>query len=217
MLDRTVTTLPTTSATTLLTTVYVVPSTPTGLPETLVASATYGTIMEALPPISHDTPHANILLGLGVGLLIGVLLLAVIAGLYLWHRRRSTLIKNDINNKNDVNVRNYHNLINGPFKSKEHTKTEDDPEWSIESAEKVSITKNMRAQSVLTRSSSKRSNASSESGIAIRRPEQTVRMALTSHPLTPSYAVFVSEEAVMIEMHTEAKNELNLGGRSMQE
>jgi hypothetical protein len=104
-------------------------------------------------------------------------------------------------------------------KPQDHIKSQDEVEWSIGSAEKVSITKNMRAQSVLTRSSSKKSNASSESNMTpIGSPEQqAVRVALTSHPMTPSYAAFAPPNAVVIGMNTKAEDELVLGGQPIQE
>jgi hypothetical protein len=72
----------------------------------------------------------------------------------------------------------------------------DDAEWSIESAEKVAIVGKVRAQSVLTvsRSNSRRSNAGNEivtmesGGRSGSGRTQTV--ALSSHPMTPSYTAF---------------------------
>lgn len=62
--------------------------------------------------------------------------------------------------------------------------------------EKVSIVKNMRAQSVLTvsRSNSKRSVDSNETGtIAIGMRGRAATMALNSHPMTPSYTAHAPE------------------------
>jgi hypothetical protein len=124
-------------------------------------------------------------------------MLAGMAGLYLWRRRRNmhnhTVNGLDhVNNEASEQTGRHNKSFIKFFRLRRRV---DDTEWSIESAEQVSIIKNVRAQSVLTRSSSKRSGTSIESGvIPIAIPEQ--RVALTSHPMTPSYTAITSEGRV---------------------
>jgi hypothetical protein len=183
MFVQTTTTLPTPPTTTILNTAFGAHDSTPSVQKTHGPSATNDANSESIQPVKHEIPHATILLGLGIGLVIGVLMLAGIAGLHLWRRRRNTPIKADIDIECKDKTISSCNTVN-----------QHDTEWSIESAEKVLITKNMRAQSVLTRSSSKRSNASSESDIApAGGPDQARKMALTSHPMTPSYAAFTAK------------------------
>ncbi|KAH3911270.1 hypothetical protein HBI56_106350 [Parastagonospora nodorum] len=184
-MDNTIATPSATSITTILTTVFIAP-TPTSPVEVSLPSTTSSAGAEATQSTTPQSKRATILIGLGVGLIIGMLMLGGIAGLFLWRRRKNKL--NKLEASNDIHLDpNPHKGFAKFFKLKQ-PKGSEDTEWSIESAEKVSIVKNVRAQSVLTRSSSKRSNALSESGvIPIGIPEEGTRIALTSHPMTPSY------------------------------
>jgi len=113
-------------------------------------------------------------------------MLGGIAGLFLLRRRKNK--PNNLSASTDAHLASKPHKRFAKFFKLRPRKGSEDTEWSIESAEKVSIVKNVRAQSVLTRSSSKRSNALSESGvIPIGIPEEGARVALTSHPMMPSY------------------------------
>lgn len=141
-----------------------------------------------------------------------MLLLAGIAGLYLWRRRRNTY-----NNHVNDNATLYSNSSGSLSTPRQYIKNQDGIERSIESAEKVSIVKNVRAHSVLTRSSAKRPDASGESGInPTATQEQRISVALTSHPMTPSYTALALQKADMTGMKTEAKGEPDSEKRSMQ-
>lgn len=146
---------------------------------------------------------------MGVGLIIGVLMLGGIAGLFLWRRRKTTL--NNLSASNDAHLDPNPHKGFAKFFEPRQRKGSEDTEWSIESAEKVSIVKNVRAQSVLTRSSSKRSNVVSESGvIPIGIPEEGTRIALTSHPMTPSYARLALRKSEIEGRDTGFKGEVKL-------
>jgi hypothetical protein len=196
-MDLIAATFPGTATTTVLTTVFVAPTPPTGGLEAVLPTTTTSVDSEATQSTTQKAKRSTILLGLGVGIAIGILMLAGIAGLYLWRRRRN-MHNHTVNGLGDVDIEaseqtGKHNK--GFVKFFKLRRRVDDTEWSIESAEKVSIVKNVRAQSVLTRSSSRRSDTSIESGvIPIGIPEQ--RVALTSHPMTPSYTAIVSESRV---------------------
>jgi hypothetical protein len=130
--------------------------------------------------------------GMGIGITFGAMSLAGVAGLYLWRRRRNSHDSNG--SDNDSDKADYRDRLAKVFSFKRQKDNKDDAEWSIESAEKVSIVKNMRAQSVQTvsRSNSRGSDNSDHIGvipIAMRGRNMTV--ALSSHPMTPSYTGFV--------------------------
>jgi hypothetical protein len=190
-MEAAITTPSVASITTVLTTIFVAP-TPLDPLEVSSPAATTNATSEATQSTTPKTKRSTILLGLGVGLIIGVLMLVGIAGLYLWRRRRTMPTNISDSTKNNHIKGAHHNAKhdNGfsRFFTLRRSKDSGDTEWSIESASKVSIVKNVRAQSVLTRSPSKKSNVSSQSGvIPIIIPEEGIKMALTSHPLTPSY------------------------------
>ena len=129
-------------------------------------------------------------LGIGFGITLGMLSLAGIAAIYIWHRRRTPR-----NNEDDGGSKKarYYDMLAKMIPFRKYKDNKDDPEWSIESVEKVSIVGNMRAQSVSTnsRSDSRGSGRSTTGGtIPIAMPKRKMSMALTSHPLTPNYTSF---------------------------
>jgi hypothetical protein len=133
-------------------------------------------------------------LGMGFGITFGVISLAGIAGLYLWRRRRNSPSTNG--SDSDSDKADYRNRLAKVFSFKRTRDTKDDAEWSIESAEKVSIVKNMRAQSVNTvsRSNSRSSEKSETVGIIpIAMRGRNLTVALTSHPMTPSYTAYAAQ------------------------
>jgi hypothetical protein len=133
-------------------------------------------------------------LGMGFGITFGVISLAGIAGLYLWRRRRNSPSTNG--SDSDSDKADYRNRLAKVFGFKRTRDTKDDAEWSIESAEKVSIVKNMRAQSVNTvsRSNSRSSEKSETVGIIpIAMRGRNLTVALTSHPMTPSYTAYAAQ------------------------
>ncbi|KAF2820278.1 hypothetical protein CC86DRAFT_387316 [Ophiobolus disseminans] len=128
-------------------------------------------------------------LGVGFGVTFGLLSMAGVVSFYIWRRRRNP--SNDIDG--DSNRANYRERLAKVFTFRRYRDNKGDPEWSIESAEKVSIVRNMRAQSVSTtsRSDSRGSGRSTKNGaIPITMPKRKMSMALTSHPLTPNYTAF---------------------------
>lgn len=140
------------------------------------------------------SPAAQI--GLGIGLTFFLVVSGAIAGLYFWRRRK---LSQDVQSGDNNNMGS---IKPGPLNSLKQIfnfrrfRTKDDAEWSIESVEKVSIVKNMRAQSVLTvsRSNSRKSVASNETGtISIGMRGRAATMALNSHPMTPSYTAHAPE------------------------
>ncbi|KAJ4366198.1 hypothetical protein N0V83_007833 [Neocucurbitaria cava] len=115
-----------------------------------------------LVPTADTAKSSPSMAGVGVGVSLGVLSVAGIAGFFLWRRRhnqrRSSTTPSDDSNSSETSI------LGKIFGLKKYKDNRSDPEWSIESAEKVSIAKNMRAQSVSTttvsRSDSRGSNFS---------------------------------------------------------
>jgi LPXTG-motif cell wall-anchored protein len=159
-------------------------------------------------------------IGLGIGITFGIILLAGVAGLYLWRRRRN-LHDNSMSYVGSDKVK-HRTKLPKIHAIKRRGDAQDDAEWSIESAEKVSIVKNMRAQSVNTVSrsnshTSEKSNDGCVAPIAMRGGNLTA--ALTSHPMTPSYTGFRTgdgEAKVQLPKLDLEKRELKLLGWPME-
>lgn len=138
--------------------------------------------------------------GVGVGLTFGVLSVAGVAGFFLY-RRRQNQRHDDANNDPDNSEES--NILRKLFGRKKYNDNKGDPEWSIESAEKVAISQNMRAQSVRTTSrTDSRGSDGSKSGTGSdvssvkrsvmpqRKKLEMPNTALGSHPITPDISSF---------------------------
>jgi hypothetical protein len=137
-----------------------------------------------IPKNTNTVPH----IGLGIGITFGVIFLGGMAGLYLWRRSRA-LHDNKTRNSNSDEV-DHRIRLPKVLVFNRRKDAEDDTEWSIESAEKVSILRNVRAQSVNTVSrsnsrTSEKSNGVNVAPTAMRGGNSTA--ALTSHPMISSY------------------------------
>jgi hypothetical protein len=192
--DTTLPTHSTTSTITVMTTVLVSPTPPTSPLGDTLPLATEDAASKPTTTTAPETMSAMVQVGMGIGITFGAMSLAGVAGLYLWRRRRNSRDSNGNNNHSEK--ADYRDRLAKVFSFKRHRDTKDDAEWSIESAEKISIVKNMRVQSVNTvsRSNSRGSDHSdhvSTFPIAMRGRNMTV--ALSSHPMTPSYTGFVAE------------------------
>jgi hypothetical protein len=179
----TLTTLSTTATITRSTTILVSISATATL-DSIQPSATSEAAAEAIQSTTPASTRPAAQVGLGLGIAFLVLSLVAIAGLCIWYRRRNASVNSD--GVNGKIVTPFTRLFAFKPFSWERTKgTKDDAEWSIESVEKVSIVRNVRAQSVLTvsRSNSRRSDKTSESG----SNGHGAPVALSSHPMTPSY------------------------------
>lgn len=154
-------------------------------PSSDTSSVVVGAVQSAAPdPIS---PMAQ--LGMSFGITFGVLAVAGVAGIYLWRRRRYR--RGADQSENDK--QKYRTMLSKVLTFRRSKDNKDDPEWSIESAEKVAIVGNMRAQSVSTssRSDSRGSDGSNTIGIIpIAMPQRKMTIALTSHPPTPNRSAF---------------------------
>lgn len=189
-LAPTLTTLSTTATVTVATTVLVSIST-TATPASIQPSPTSDAASEAIQSSAPSSPRPMAQVGLGLGIAFLVLSVVAIAGLYVWYRRRRSSSSNSDDIKDTKAMPLTRLFAFTPLAWRRTKNTKDDAEWSIESVEKVSIVRNVRAQSVLTvsRSNSRRSDGPSESGSYGRG----ARVALSSHPMTPSYTAVLKK------------------------
>lgn len=150
---------------------------------------------ESVVLASETTMSPSARAGVGVGITFGVLSIAGMAGLYLWRRHRNQQGHDDKTTSEQCNI------LGKFFGLKKYKDNKQDPEWSIESAEKVPIVKNMRAQSVSTvsRSDSRSSDTprpgtgsvgTNTSVVPPRRNVGLSNTALRSHPITPDASAF---------------------------
>jgi hypothetical protein len=184
---------------TVSTTVLVTPSAEAVADEAPLAAATESASSEDLLATDDTSMSASAMAGVGVGITFGVLSIAGIAGFYLWRRYRSHQ-----GNDDTTTAAEQCNILGKFFGMKKYKDNKQDPEWSIESAEKVPIVKNMRAQSISTVS---RSNSQGSDGqrpgtragpgpgvnSTVVPPRRNVGMqntALKSHPVTPDASAF---------------------------
>ncbi|KAH8723197.1 hypothetical protein GQ44DRAFT_828398 [Phaeosphaeriaceae sp. PMI808] len=167
-------TLVLTSTITISTTLLLPPTSPPFPNEESLPSITNDAAPETAPqesatpvPQSTGTP-----MGMGVGIAFSVFTIAGVAGIYLW-RRHTNLRKQFKNravlNDNDENkppppppphtrpssILSKVLQLRRASKQRVSRDIKTDPEWSIESVEKVSISKNLRAHSVVSRSNSR--------------------------------------------------------------
>ncbi|KAH7390833.1 hypothetical protein DE146DRAFT_144324 [Phaeosphaeria sp. MPI-PUGE-AT-0046c] len=191
-------TLSATSTKTVMTTI-MVSSTASATPfENNLPSSTSSASSDAVLSTTPRSMSATAQIGLGIGLTLFIIVSASIAGLYFWRRRKNSSNGQPGDISMDSANRSPRNLFKQIFDFRRYRDGRDDAEWSIESVEKVSIVKNMRAQSVLTvsRSNSRRSVGSNETGtIPIGMRGRAATMALNSHPMTPSYTAHNTDKA----------------------
>ncbi|OAK97571.1 hypothetical protein IQ06DRAFT_350320 [Phaeosphaeriaceae sp. SRC1lsM3a] len=188
-------TLSATSTKTVMTTIMVSPTTSAAPFENNVPSSTSDASSDAIQSTTPGSMSPTAQIGLGIGLTLFVVVSIAIAGLYFWRRRKDSHPQPADSNMESVNPGGPRNFLKQIFNFRRY-RDNNDAEWSIESVEKVSIVKNMRAQSVLTvsRSNSRRSVGSSETGtISIGMRGRAGTMALNSHPMTPSYTAHATK------------------------
>ncbi|CAO2657990.1 Nn.00g072500.m01.CDS01 [Neocucurbitaria sp. VM-36] len=148
-----------------------------------------------LIPTAETAMSSASMAGMGVGVTFGVLSIAGAVGFFLWRRRQNQRSDNTSDNSEESNI------LGKLLGLKKYKDNKGDPEWSIESAEKVTIGKNMRAESVSTssRSNSRGSDGSkpgsgagrvNPSVVPSRRKLSMPTTALGSHPLTPDISSF---------------------------
>lgn len=140
--------------------------------------------------IMNQTMRASV----GVGVTLGVVSIAGIAGLYLWRRHR-------IQRSNNSPVRsNQSNIFGKIFNTKNHKHDKKDSEWSIPHAEEADNVQRTRVQSVSTASLNDSRNSDSQKSdfgdegtntfIPPRRILNLPNTALGSHPITPIISSF---------------------------